>query len=128
MKVTTFFLPEDAEDLLDATHRSALCDLRVEDVASRLTACDARDDESGCERNARAWRFLLPDQDANDVLIFRTTFGWTEGEMAQIVGLLKAVQQELLGMSNDPLMLSGTRTALIRDAERVEDLLSRWTF
>lgn len=127
MKATTFFLPEDVEELLDATHRAVLCDIRVEDVASRLTTCDAREDDSGCERNARAWRFLLPDSDANDVLIFRTTFGWTEGEMAQIVGLLKAVQQELLGMSNDPLMLSGTRTTLSRDAERVGCLLSRWT-
>jgi len=128
---TTLFLPEAAEGLLAETHEFVLLDGRIGEIlvghARKLpgrpyNAAQETPNTYAC----RAWRHLLPGDEAGDAQVFRMTYGWTPDELDQIVDLLQHVRDELVRLSED-VLLSGTQATLLRDAERVGRLISLWS-
>lgn len=126
MKPTIFWLPNEAETLLEDTRKATILDLRVAKIFAMTAPPHKKpqDEESDVEYCIRAWGHLLPDV-GGEGRSFRVRYGWTNGEFEDIGNMLLRAQVELLKMSREATI---GKVSLIRDAEVCVRLHEEWSY
>lgn len=130
-RITLFVCPEgegEVESLLHEIRQATVLDMRVADelpLPPHGEETPRREGESPIEHMSRAWRFILPGDDAGDARTLRIRHGWSTGEVNAVAYMLIRAALELRRLSEDTL-LSGTRATLILHAERLDTLRQKW--
>jgi|SaaInlStandDraft_4_1057021.scaffolds.fasta_scaffold83796_1 hypothetical protein len=117
----------ETENLIFETRQATILDMRVAgDLPTPAwNEIERREVDSDSEYLSRAWRFILPGQDAADALVLRTRHGWSHEEVLHIRNLLLMSSITLYHLTEHAI-LSGTRSTLRLHAERVDALRNKW--
>lgn len=129
MRSTVLYRPHTAEETIGliAETLDALLDGRTDDfVYGKLRAWgEMPEGEHDASTLRTALRYLLPTKGVADSR-FRIDHGWTTDEITQIIALLRTQAESLRGAAATA-MLSGTAETLIRDADKIDRLIERWS-
>lgn len=128
---TTLYCPNDSEWLIAETLNVVL-DGRVIETSIKAASNkyhegppSRKDDESDTAYAKRCWSSHLPTADTHDRLLFRAGRGWTEDEIKFVIYALEQIRTHLV-LASKTATLEGTVLTLMRDSQRVLDLMWRW--
>ena len=124
---TTLYCPDDADALIGETLEATL-DSRVIETSIEVAPEDPplrRGTDSDVSYAKRCWADLLPTTATNQLLQFRTEWGWKAEEAHFVIHALERIKTTMLLAWRDAV-LSGTKATLQRDSEKITALQWRW--
>lgn len=141
MRSTVLYRPHTAEETMGliAETLDALLDARGDGIiyaALKQWGWEPPEGEHDANTLRSALRYLLPCDGFGDPS-FRIDHGWTTDEIAKVIVLLRMLAESLRGAaafalkmkSNPPgvSMLAGTAETLMRDADKIDRIVERWS-
>jgi len=137
MRSTILHRPHTDEETLGLIAETlyALIDARTDSMVrgalERWGWVDSATNPYDATETRKALRFILPHEGFGEST-FRVRYGWTTDELAQIIMLLRLSAESMRGaaafaMKTENEMLSGTAETLMRDADKIDRLVERWS-